>query len=314
MFKKINLTIVTLCFSIVSFANSGDSCEITLEGFKRSDGFIIFRNSQPLEGNLNPFSLTGIAKKKFYIPCPVMFYKADVSCAPFFLMPDDKLTIIKTNNDYTFRFKSEIRTNEQNLLWKIYKLYGPIYGSQSLEKRISEPVQKKSNSKNTELSSIDYLTHKILAYKKLYDNEINEIKVYKQSHTISANFENYLEKYFYYRYLSSIIKEYTFSTLSPALNLEIIQALNLGKENPSLLNIDSYRSFLGLYNYLIQKAALSYTGIRRVEIIAAHFENSARDYLLFEEIKNQLNQLDTSFTLAVDYFNKVCKNEEYIKR
>lgn len=187
LYKFSFLLVLSISFSFPSFSKPIDSCEIILKGFKKTDGFIIFRNSQNLEeDNLNPIGLTGLKQKKLLIPCPIMFYKADNTAAPFFLEPNDTLIITKTKDDYSFQFiNNPIRTNEQNLLWKIFKESGPLYGYNSNENKLINKQRDKP------LSSSD---REIL--KTLYENRIKVINNFKKSNPISEYFELYIKNIF----------------------------------------------------------------------------------------------------------------------
>lgn len=311
MVKTINLIITILIFSVASFANSHDSCKIVLVGFKKTDGFIIFRNSQDVEGNLTPFSLTGQKELKLFIPSPVMFYTANDKCAPFFLMPNDVLTITKNKNDYTFSFNNAIRTNEQNLLWKIYKETGPIYGTKSTENKVLFDTEKIKNQISKKTDAASTLNNKDKFLKNLFDRRISLINEFKKYYNITSYFENYIKKYFYYAYLGSIIKGFNLFDLPPDLKIEVKQVLEFDEKDSLLLQIDSYRGFLNSYNYLLEKFLNCTNSLCRLTVITQNFNSSAKDYLLFKEIKNQLNQIDTSIKSAIDYFNFFCKNNKY---
>jgi len=311
MVRAFNFIITILFFSVTSFANSLDSCKIVLVGFKKTDGLIIFRNSQAVEGNLTPFSLTGQKERKLFIPSPVMFYTANDKCAPFFLMPNDVLTITKNKYDYTFSFDNATRTNEQNLLWKIYHETGPIYGTKSKENEELFATEKIKNqiSKETDIASILNNREKFL--KNLFDRRISLINEFKKHDNISAYFENYIKKYFFYAYLGSIMKGFNLFDLSPKLKIEVKQVLDFDEKDSSLLQIDSYRGFLNSYNYLLEKFLNCSNSLCRLTAITQNFNSSARDYLLFKEIKNQLDQTDTSTKSAINYFKSFCKNDKY---
>lgn len=314
MARIIYLLIINILLSIASYSIPIDSCKIILEGFKKTDGFIIFRNSQDVEGGLTPFSLTGQKERKLFIPCPVMFYSADVKCAPFFLMPDDILIITKVQNDYRFRFvNNQIRTNEQNLLWKIYKDLGPIYGSLSTENQISSNTIRKDALLNTKSDSeAAYIVRNALL-KNLSEKKLALIKEFKNSNFISTYFENYLKKYVRYIYLISTLKGLTYSNIPAGLKKEINQSKIEDEQDSTLLQIDSYRGFLNSFDYLLKGYPNCQSSICRLQEITQNFNYAARDYLLFQEIKKHLNQIDTTTRAAIEYFKENCKNEIYIK-
>lgn len=119
-------------------------------------------------------------------------------------------------------------------------------------------------------------------------------------------------------YLSSSLKEFLNLETVISLPIDLYREINQFKEEDekmiSLLQIDTYRGFLNSYNYLLKRISNctdhSFCGLKK---ISENFKFSAADYLLFQQMKAQLNTVDDSTAFCMDYFYKACKNKQYIE-
>jgi thiol-disulfide isomerase/thioredoxin len=293
-------------FLIISFNgwSQPDISKVKLEGFSPKEGFNIYYNHQYGE-KTNPISFTKFKEQYIFIDMPTMFYKADLSNIPFFIIPGEHIIIHKTGKYFSAQIPgNQIRNNEQNLLLQLVLKYGPIDGLNSADNEIL-------------LKRKDAASKKISALYSLYEMRSAFIDSFMSIYPISAFFEEYIKNYFFYSYLDCSINSYKEMNESIWTNKKLIESLgkiNFGSEDSILLYIDKYRTFIYDYNQLLSKSIngeCSFLTLMRTAISV--FKGRSEDYLLFVITKQAIDRSMDSAQIILNEFNNNCKKTTYVE-
>lgn len=231
---KKTLLIWILVVSLKSYSQN-DFTSFQLDASSKT-GFILFRNSTPVEKQLPPTSLTDKQRRNVFTPNPMFYYKADKFCGPILVKPGEKVKIFYRNGRYEFLVDSnQQRTIDQNALWVFFEKYGPIYGPENvLNVRNSGGL----NSASKLSAEYDRIAQGYTERKKYLDHIATEGNV-------SAFFEFYTRKHLYYSWMCSLLQ---LQKLGDTLSVQALsnEGNTLQEDfcNAELMNIDTYRRFL----------------------------------------------------------------------
>lgn len=295
--KKLLVFIIVIQFVSVFGQNKPSTIQVLEDSPRR---FIIYYNDY--YGDIKtPLSFYKYHKLTLMLSSPTLFYKATAEQMPFLILPGENINITAKGRYFTAEVKNNnSRNNEQRLLKELVTKLGPINGFNS-----QYIVKGVMTSK-----AVDSMVYMI------YKNRCKFVNTFKQFHTISDFFIQYITKYFFYDYLNNSLRLCNNQSTLPDNLLINLKRSTDEENNDSLLIIDKYRIFLCSYNlYLntIEERLSSSSAYSKLRTAIAHFHGYARDYLTFIATKEALKENTDSIDFILRDFNSNCKKEDYVK-
>jgi thiol-disulfide isomerase/thioredoxin len=320
---KINVCISILLF-LFSFSIKGQTAKSRLILLKGKP-IIFYQTDKYYQQQLFTISKAG-QFKEINNTHPVLYYSALEGGFPIIIYPGEEVLITNINNRQEAIVKNnERRTNDLRLMKELV-LSKDNYGGMESEYEI--PILNPDFKKNDSAYFRRFKKHLIAPPKT---NEIRDsllylsfqrrlafIEKFRQQYPITDSFYEYFRQYFLYRYLRvSLLGPYRFKD-QQGLPTKLAQVLEEKKEtliNDSLLNIDSYRFFISIYNsYLnIEKYGNVNNTLPALQTSLMEFKAGlSRDYIMY--IFTASAKRKPGFDSAYAFFLQHCADKDFRDR